>query len=97
MDNFDLEALAMQLLREDLRKILHSLTPKEQEVIRMRFGLDDGITRSIDQVAMTLKIDYVEVKSIEAKALLKTKEEESATGAEGSDDEVLNFDPLSND
>ena len=61
------------LLRQEIRKALHTLTPREEEVIRMRFGLDDGILRTLEEVGKEFDITRERIRQIEAKALRKLR------------------------
>ena len=67
------EAAANQLLRREIEDALGKLTPREREVIRMRFGLDDGSPRTLEEVGRHFKVTRERIRQIEAKALKKLK------------------------
>jgi RNA polymerase primary sigma factor len=67
------EAAANQLLRREIEDALGKLTPREREVIRMRFGLDDGSPRTLEEVGRFFKVTRERIRQIEAKALKKLK------------------------
>jgi len=61
------------LLREQLLDILETLTPREEEVLRLRFGLDDGRTRTLEEVGIKFDVTRERIRQIEAKALRKLR------------------------
>ncbi len=67
------EAVSYQLLKEQLNKVLHTLTPREEMVIKLRFGLDDGRTRTLEEVGKEFNITRERIRQIEAKALRKLR------------------------
>ena len=67
------EAVSSQLLKEQLNKVLHTLTPREEQVIKLRFGLDDGRTRTLEEVGKEFNITRERIRQIEAKALRKLR------------------------
>ena len=67
------ESASNSLLREQLRNILHTLTPREEQVIKLRFGLDDGRPRTLEEVGKQFKITRERIRQIEAKALRKLR------------------------
>lgn len=67
------EAAANILLRREIEDALGKLTPREREVIRMRFGLDDGSPRTLEEVGKYFKVTRERIRQIEAKALKKLK------------------------
>ena len=67
------EAAANQLLRREIEDALNKLTPREREVIRMRFGLEDGTPRTLEEVGRYFKVTRERIRQIEAKALKKLK------------------------
>ena len=67
------DAVSYQLLREQLNKVLHTLTPREEMVIKLRFGLDDGRTRTLEEVGKEFNITRERIRQIEAKALRKLR------------------------
>ncbi|MBQ5686321.1 MAG: sigma-70 family RNA polymerase sigma factor, partial [Ruminococcus sp.] len=67
------EAASYTLLREQLSEVLHTLTPREEQVLRLRFGLDDGHTRTLEEVGKKFNITRERIRQIEAKALRKLR------------------------
>ena len=67
------EAVSYQLLREQLNKVLHTLTPREEMVIKLRFGLEDGRTRTLEEIGKEFNITRERIRQIEAKALRKLR------------------------
>ncbi len=62
------------LLRERIAEVLRSLTPREREVIELRFGLKDGQPRTLEEVARTYGITRERIRQIEARGLLKLRQ-----------------------
>jgi RNA polymerase primary sigma factor len=62
------------LLRERISEVLRSLTPREREVIELRFGLRDGHPRTLEEVAQTYGITRERIRQIEARGLLKLRQ-----------------------
>jgi RNA polymerase primary sigma factor len=62
------------LLRERIAEVLRSLTPREREVIELRFGLKDGQPRTLDEVARTYGITRERIRQIEARGLVKLRQ-----------------------
>ena len=67
------DSASYSLLREQLSNILHTLTPREEQVIRLRFGLEDGRTRTLEEVGKQFQITRERIRQIEAKALRKLR------------------------
>ncbi len=67
------EAASYVLLREQISEVLHTLTPREEHVLRLRFGLDDGRTRTLEEVGKEFNITRERIRQIEAKALRKLR------------------------
>lgn len=67
------ESASYSLLREQIANILNTLTPREAQVIRLRFGLDDGRPRTLEEVGKQFKITRERIRQIEAKALRKLR------------------------
>ncbi|MBQ7972597.1 MAG: RNA polymerase sigma factor RpoD [Lachnospiraceae bacterium] len=67
------DAAAFTLLREELSKVLGTLTEREQRVLRLRFGLDDGKARTLEEVGKEFSVTRERIRQIEAKALRKLR------------------------
>lgn len=67
------EAATFTMLREQLIDVLDTLTPREQKVLRLRFGLDDGRTRTLEEVGKEFEVTRERIRQIEAKALRKLR------------------------
>ncbi len=67
------DVAANSLRREQLAKVLRNLTPREEKVIRLRYGLEDGRCRTLEEVGETFQITRERIRQIEAKALRKLK------------------------
>ena len=67
------EAASYTLLREQLNEVLHTLTPREEQVLKLRFGLVDGRTRTLEEVGKEFDITRERIRQIEAKALRKLR------------------------
>ncbi|CCJ33128.1 MULTISPECIES: RNA polymerase sigma factor RpoD [Caloramator] len=67
------EAAAYTMLREQLMDVLDTLTPREEKVLRLRFGLDDGRARTLEEVGKEFKVTRERIRQIEAKALRKLR------------------------
>ncbi|HEX6817224.1 MAG TPA: RNA polymerase sigma factor RpoD [Ktedonobacterales bacterium] len=67
------EAASHQILKEQVKDALNGLTQREQEVLRLRFGLDDGRSRTLEEVGKEFKVTRERIRQIEAKALRKLR------------------------
>lgn len=67
------EAAAFSMLKEQLVEVLDTLTPREQKVLRLRFGLDDGRARTLEEVGKKFDVTRERIRQIEAKALRKLR------------------------
>lgn len=67
------DAAAFTLLKEQLVEVLGTLTEREQNVLRLRFGLDDGRARTLEEVGKEFKVTRERIRQIEAKALRKLR------------------------
>jgi len=67
------KAAAYALLREEMESVLSTLSKREERVLRYRFGLGDGITRTLDEVGAVFNVTRERVRQIEAKALRKLR------------------------
>ena len=68
---------ARTLLRARLKEILIDLTPREQKILAMRFGLEDGITRTLEEVGQEFGVTRERIRQIEAKSLERIREHRS--------------------
>ncbi len=64
---------AFTLLQEQLRSVLSTLPPREQEVLKMRFGLDDGYSLTLEEVGLYFNVTRERIRQIEAKALRRLR------------------------
>lgn len=67
------EAAAYELLKEQLKDVLDTLSEREENVLRLRFGLDDGRTRTLEEVGKVFGVTRERIRQIEAKALRKLR------------------------
>jgi len=67
------ESAAYTLLKEQLMEVLDTLTPREEKVLRLRFGLDDGRARTLEEVGKEFNVTRERIRQIEAKALRKLR------------------------
>ena len=77
------EATSTNILREELERQLHTLTPREEHVIKLRFGLYDGRTRTLEEVGKEFDITRERIRQIEAKALRKLRHPSRARHLKG--------------
>ena len=68
-----MEAAAANSLREQLEKALHMLTPREEQVLRLRFGFEDGKTHTLEEVGKVFSVTRERVRQIESKALRRLR------------------------
>lgn len=71
---------AYTLLQEQLRSVLSTLPQREQEVLKMRFGLDDGYSLTLEEVGLYFNVTRERIRQIEAKALRRLRHPRRATG-----------------
>ncbi len=67
------EAASFTFLREQLMSVLSTLTPREEKVLRLRFGIEDGRTRTLEEVGKEFNVTRERIRQIEAKALRKLR------------------------
>ena len=67
------EAASFALMKEQLLEVLDTLTPREEKVLRLRFGLDDGHQRTLEEVGKVFNVTRERIRQIEAKALRKLR------------------------
>jgi RNA polymerase primary sigma factor len=68
------EVAGRQILREYVQEILRDLDPREQKILKMRFGLEDGVTHTLEEVGAEFGVTRERIRQIEAKALERIKE-----------------------
>lgn len=67
------DAASNTLLKEQIAKVLYTLTPREEKVLRLRFGLEDGRSRTLEEVGREFAVTRERIRQIEAKALRKLR------------------------
>ena len=70
------------LLRDQLKQILNDLADREQKIIAMRFGLEDGVGHTLEEVGKEFQVTRERIRQIEAKALDKLRDHQSMKGLE---------------
>ena len=68
-----MESATRSMLRNQLLSVIETLTPREQKVIRLRYGLDDGYSKTLEQVGQEFNVTRERIRQIEAKALKKLR------------------------
>ena len=79
------DAAAYSMLQEQIQKLLGTLTEREQRVLTLRFGLDDGRTRTLEEVGREFNVTRERIRQIEAKALRKLRHPSRARMLNGYD------------
>ncbi len=77
------QVASQTLLRDRIREILIDLTPREQKILSMRFGLEDGVTHTLEEVGKEFGVTRERIRQIEAKALARIKGHEKSHTLEG--------------
>lgn len=72
------ESATGQLLKEQVKDMLSSLSPREQKIIKLRFGLEDGKNHTLEEVGQEFEVTRERIRQIEAKALAKLKKHKDA-------------------
>jgi RNA polymerase primary sigma factor len=67
------DRVAKNLLREDLEAVLNTLSPRERDVLRLRYGLDDGRMKTLEEIGQLFNVTRERIRQIEAKALRKLR------------------------
>jgi RNA polymerase primary sigma factor len=68
-----LDSASKQLLKDQITEVLLTLTSREQRVLQLRFGLEDGRSRTLEEVGLEFKVTRERIRQIEAKALRKLR------------------------
>lgn len=76
------ESTSQQLLKDKIKEFLNELSPREQKILKMRFGLEDGRTHTLEEVGQEFGVTRERIRQIEAKALAKLKKGEKARDLE---------------
>ena len=63
-----------EMLQNDVRRLIRTLSPREQAVVRLRFGLDDGTPRTLDYISKKFNVGKDKIRKVEARALLKLRQ-----------------------
>ena len=71
------QSAARKLLREHIAQILEELAPREQKILKIRFGLEDGVTHTLEEVGQEFGVTRERIRQIEAKALEKIREHDN--------------------
>ena len=77
------QSASQQLLKEKIKEVIVDLTPREQRILQMRFGLEDGITHTLEEVGKEFGVTRERIRQIEAKALNKIREHDKSFMLEG--------------
>jgi len=72
------ETTSLSILREQIKQILQDLTPREQKILKMRFGLDDGVPHTLEEVGKVFNVTRERIRQIQQRALEKIKEHKKA-------------------
>jgi RNA polymerase primary sigma factor len=67
------EAASLNLLKDQVEDVLSTLTPRERRVLQLRFGLEDGRSRTLEEVGKEFGVTRERIRQIEAKALRKLR------------------------
>ena len=67
------DSVAFTMLKEQLLSVLDTLTPREERVLRLRYGIDDGKPRTLEEVGKEFNVTRERIRQIEAKALRKLR------------------------
>lgn len=67
------DSVSTTMLKETLLSVLNSLTPREEKVLRLRYGVDDGRPRTLEEVGREFNVTRERIRQIEAKALRKLR------------------------
>jgi len=68
------DGIVKQLLKQDVEGVLRTLSPRERDVLRMRFGFDDEQSRTLEEIGRIFKVTRERIRQIEAKAMRKLRQ-----------------------
>lgn len=77
------QAAARHILKDQIGGILNDLSPREQKILKLRFGLDDGVTHTLEEVGKEFGVTRERIRQIEAKALTKIRQHQNLKKLEG--------------
>ena len=77
------EETSLGLLRDHIHEIISELLPREQKILKLRFGLEDGIVRTLEEVGKEFGVTRERIRQIEAKAIEKIRQHEKAKKIQG--------------
>ncbi len=77
------QTVARSLLKDLIKEIMIDLSEREQKILNMRFGLEDGVSHTLEEVGKTFGVTRERIRQIEAKALEKVREHHKAQALEG--------------
>lgn len=77
------QAAARHILKDQIGSILNDLSPREQKILKLRFGLDDGVTHTLEEVGKEFGVTRERIRQIEAKALTKIRQHQNLKKLEG--------------
>lgn len=83
------ELVAKQLMRQHVQSFLNILSPKERRIIRLRFGIEDGKRKSLEQIGTIFGISKERVRQIEGHSLYKLKKCSASQGLEAYTDLLI--------
>jgi RNA polymerase primary sigma factor len=67
------DVAAHQMLKEQIEEVLGTLTPREERIVQLRFGLEDGRSRTLEEIAKEFNVTRERIRQIEAKAIRKLR------------------------
>lgn len=77
------QSAARGILKDHIKEIMNDLSPREQKILRMRYGLDDGVTHTLEEVGQEFGVTRERIRQIEAKALEKMRQHRHLKSLEG--------------
>eukprot|EP00245_Coleochaete_scutata_P015226 TRINITY_DN6702_c0_g1_i1.p1 TRINITY_DN6702_c0_g1~~TRINITY_DN6702_c0_g1_i1.p1 ORF type:complete len:597 (+),score=109.66 TRINITY_DN6702_c0_g1_i1:170-1960(+) len=73
------EEITKRLLKQDLENVLHTLSPRERDVLRLRYGLDDGRVKTLEEIGHVFRVTRERIRQIESKAMRKLRQPQRNT------------------